>query len=258
MSGGYTGPTPDEFGRWPIVTAALAGLPLADRGLQLRTFLEAHHVEGVIAADGADLLPAALGIKPRRLGDVSFYQMPRHSFATVPDETVNELQVAAGQEWICKLLEAARRFFATGHDLANLNPASLNALGLLPDSRWGDGTLELVLGGASHSAVTGLWIGPGTDQTVAVGLFVSRGGAAALADRYTIQATSIFYPYPSRFSEAVPNDPEIHFMLITLPLDFVRCDRVGTTRFQVLPCRPRASDNFVRGAIVADSKLTSR
>ena len=58
MSGGYTGLVPEEFARWPVVTAALTGLPLAEPERQLRTFLEAHRVDAIVAAEGADLLPA--------------------------------------------------------------------------------------------------------------------------------------------------------------------------------------------------------
>jgi hypothetical protein len=222
MSGGYTGPSPEEFERWPVVNSALADLPLADPARQLRTFLEAHRVEAVVAADGAGSLPSALGIKPARLGGVSFYQLGSHVSATVPDEAVIELEEAAGQKWIGDLLEAARRYLRSGQDVANLNPSRLNALGLLPDSRWGDGTLELVLAGASHAAITGLWIGPGPKRTVSVGLFVSPAAAVALATRYAGQATSILYPYPLSFSHVLAQDHVTNFMLITLPLDVVR------------------------------------
>jgi hypothetical protein len=221
MSGGYTGPIPEEFARWPVVTAALTGLPLAEPARQLLTFLEAHRVEAVVAAEGDDLLPAALGIKPIKLGRISFYQLANRSCAAVPNQTISELEESAGQKWIGDLLEAARQFLAAGHDLGSLNPAKLNALGFLPDSRWGDGTLELVFAGASHSAVTGLWVGPGPGRTVAVGLFVTRGGATALAAHYADQATNILYPYPLPFGDAWPDDHQIHFMLIRMPLDFV-------------------------------------
>jgi len=221
MCGGYTGPVPEEFARWPVVTAALTGLPLAEPAVQLKTFLKAHQVEAVVAAEGADLFPAGLGIKPTKLGGVFFYQLDNRSRVTVPNRIISELQETAGEKWIGDLLEAARRFLLAGHDLASLNPARLNTMGLLPDSRWGDGTLDLVFAGASHSAVTGLWIGPGPDRTVGVGLFVSSGGAAALASRYADRAASILYPYPQPFRSELASDNKLHFMLIRLPLSSV-------------------------------------
>jgi hypothetical protein len=221
MSGAWMGPTPEEFQRWPVVTAALAGLPLADPGRQLRSFLAAHQVEVVIAAERAGELPATLGIRPIQLGGVSVYQLPRSVPATVSNETVEQLEEAAGQQWIGILLEAARRFFAAGQDLATLNPVKLNQLGLLPDSRWGS-TLDLVLGGASHGAITPLWIGPGPNRTVAVGMFASAAAAAALATHYAGLATNISYPYPLRSKGAAPQDHQIEFLLITMQLDCVQ------------------------------------
>ena len=220
MSGGYIGPTPEEFQRWPAVNAALFSLPLADSGRQLRSFAAAHGAEAIVAADGAGVLPAALGIKPIKLGGVSVYQLPRHMAAAVPDQSVEELEQAAAQEWIGDLLESARRFLAAGQDLASLNPVKLNELGLLPDSRWGH-TLDLVLAGASHGAITGLWIGPGPNQTLSVGLFASRSTVAVLAASYEGQVTSILYPYPLRYSTVALHDDRIEFLLMTVRVSFV-------------------------------------
>jgi hypothetical protein len=172
MSGGYIGLTPEDFERWPVVNAAIVGLPLADPGRQLRSFLAAHHVEAVVAADGATPLTAALGIKPIELGGVSVYRLPTQMAETASDEGVEPLEQAAAQEWIGDLLDAARRFLAAGQELATLNPARLHQLGFLPKSRWGR-TLDMVLACASHAAITGLWVGPGPERTVAVGLFAS-------------------------------------------------------------------------------------
>ena len=220
MSGAWMGPTPEEFQRWPAVNAALAGLPLADPGRQLRTFLVAHRVEAVVAAEGAGPLPAALGIKPIEIGGVSVYQVPPSMAATVSDQHVDELEKAATQQWFADLLNAGGRFLAAGRDLASLNPVSLHEMGLLPESRWGR-RLDLVLGGASHGAFAGLWIGPGANQTLALGLFATPAAAAALAARYRGQATSILYPYPSRFPGALQRGHRIEFLLITMPLAFV-------------------------------------
>jgi hypothetical protein len=54
-----------------------------------------------------------------------------------------------------------------------------------------------------------------------VGLFVSSGGAAALASRYAARAASILYPYPQPFKSALATDNKLHFMLIRLPLSSV-------------------------------------
>ncbi|MBV8774508.1 MAG: hypothetical protein JO166_19560 [Deltaproteobacteria bacterium] len=223
MSGAWMGPTPEEFQRWPIVSAALVGLPLADPGQQLRSFLIAHQVQAVIAAEGATSLPAALGIKPIELGGVSVYRLPNDSPATVPKQTIDRLEEAAGQEWIAHLLEAASRFLDGTRDLETLDPVKLKELGFLPNSRWGR-TLDLVLGGASHGAIAPVWIGPGPSGTVAAGLFASPSAATALASFYRGFATSILYPYPLRFTGGTPVDNEVQFLLITMPQAIVRAD----------------------------------
>jgi hypothetical protein len=222
MSGAWMGPTPQEFQRWPVVNAALAGLPLIDPRRQLLSFLAAHRVEAVIAADGAGPLPATLGIKPLELGGVSIYQLPPVLTPTVSEQTIKQLEGAATQQWFAGLLAAGNRFLAVHRPLTSLNPVTLHAMGLLPEARWAD-RLELVLGGASHGGIAGLWIGPGESQTVAAGLFATPSAAEALADRYRAYATNILYPYPMTFSHALQQDNRIDFILIELPIDFVQC-----------------------------------
>jgi hypothetical protein len=218
MSGGYIGPTPEEFKRWPAVSAALSLLPLADAHRQLRSFLAAHHVEAVVAADGAGPLSASLGIRPIELGGVSVYQLPSRMAEAASGPSIEQLEQAAAEQWMGDLLEAARRFLAADQDLADLNPVRLHELGLLPDSRW-QRTLDQVLAGISRGS--GLWIGPGPNGAVSVGLCASTSAAAALAARYGGQATSILYPYPLRFSGPVPRDDRIDFLLMTMRVTFV-------------------------------------
>ncbi len=61
------------------------------------------------------------------------------------------------------LLCAARRFLTERGKLDGLNPASARALGLLPDSKWGE-RLDLVIAGGAHGVFNGLWIGPGANR----------------------------------------------------------------------------------------------
>jgi hypothetical protein len=251
MSGAWMGPTPEEFQRWPIVNAALVRLPLADPGQQLRSFLTAHRVEAVVAAEGAEALPATLGIKPVQLGGVSVYQLPPNVAAPVSNQTIADLEVTAAQEWIGDLLEATKRFLMAGQDLAILNPVKLNQLGFLPDSRWGS-TLDLVLGGAPHGAITPLWIGPGANRTVAVGIFTSPAAAASLAVEYARHATSISYPYPLELTGAVPNERQINFLLMTIPPAFLQAENTcapsagGLARAEVAHPGPKRTGAIVK------------
>ncbi len=230
MSGAWMGPTPEEFQRWPAVSAALTGLPLRDAGRQLRSFLIAHHVEAIIAAEGADKLPAALGIKPLKLGGVSFYQLPTPGTRDLNDHVTDQLETTALQAWIGDLVTGTERFLCAGHDLGILSPARLHELGYLPDARWGR-RLDLVLGGATHGAIAPVWIGPGPNHTVAIGAFASPPAAGTLIARYAQQARDIYYPYPSRFNGEPPPGRPVHFLLITIEPYFVQnCYKASISR----------------------------
>jgi hypothetical protein len=221
MSGGYIGPTPEEFRRWPLVSAALSSLPLPDSERQLHAFLAAHRVEAVVAADGAEPLPASLGLRPIELGGVSLYRLASPSVVPVNDAAVEGLEQDAVQAWMSGLIEAARRFLTAGEDLRTLSPVRLHELGLLPDSRW-QRTLDQVLAGASHGFSTALWIGPGPNRTIGAGLFASPAAVRALVARYQKHAVSILYPYPQKLTDVSPLGHGIDFVLITLPLDFAQ------------------------------------
>src|SRR5262249_22410292 len=152
--------------------------------------------------------------------------LPSNLTAPISQQTVEELEVTAGQEWIGDLLDAARRFLLARRGLASLNPVKLNQLQLLPDSRWG-ATLDLVLGGAPHGAISPLWIGPGTHQTVAVGMFASPAAAAALAFHYAAHSASISYPYPLPFTAAAPRERQINFLLMTISPAFLQAENTS-------------------------------
>jgi hypothetical protein len=234
MSGAWMGPTPDEFQRWPAVNAALAGLPLPAPGAQLRSFLAAHRVEAVVVADGADSHVAALGITAIRLGGVSIYPMPRSTAPIVSDRAIDQLEQSATQQWFADLLEAAGCYLDAGGELSKLNPVNLQKIGLLPEARWVS-RLDLVLGGAPHGGAAELWVGPGPTHTAAFGLFASPSAVRSIIERYGPEATSIYYPYPSRFTGVLPADHRIDFLLITLPVDFVRRTEQAETASSDLP-----------------------
>lgn len=221
MAGGYIGPTPDEFARWPAVASALFSLPLADSETQWHSFLAAHRIEAIVVADGAVAPPMALPANPIRIGGVSVYPVTTDAPARVSAAQLDHLEEAAAEQWSAELLRAALHFVDEGRNLSDLNPDRLHALGLLPNSKWAD-RLDLVLAGTSHGAFTGLWIGPGRNHAFAVGLFASPKVAAALATRYRKAALEILYPYPAPYRAGWAPRGEINFMLMTIRPELVR------------------------------------
>jgi hypothetical protein len=184
----------------------------------LKSFLAAYRVDAIVVAHSAkgiaSDLPASLGIKPIEVGGVSIYRLSREAnpshVARLPD-----LQRAAAEGWLRLMLCAGQRFILGGHDPATLQPASAYALGLLPPSAWSD-SLDLLIAGLPHGATNGLWLGPGNDDSIEIGVPASGDAARVLASRYGPDAIRILYPYPNRYSAAASGGNSVDFLLITL------------------------------------------
>jgi hypothetical protein len=218
MPGGYLGQTPAEFRRWPIVNTLLTALPVARPKEQLAAFLAANQVDAIVVAqtkpEQVNIAPATDGIQPVKVGGVEFYGIV-HDSGAVPPMALDALQRVAAEAWFAQLLCAADRFLASGHKVAELNPANLHQAGLLPDSKWGR-KLDLVIAATPHGVFNGLWIGPDPDGSIAVGMFASRAAASALIASHRSTPSRVLYPYPERYTDQLPSSDEVHFLLIRL------------------------------------------
>src|SRR5579885_3439121 len=224
MAGGYIGPTPDPFRRWPFVNAALFSLPLNNSKLQTQAFVAAHRVDAIAVVDGAasaSELTTSLGIAPVELGGVSFYKLPPSQGEVPAASELNHLELEAANQWTNVLIRAAESYLAAGNRLDEVNPAALFAAGLLPPSKWAE-NLEMVLAGTSHGAINGLWVGPGPSDSLAIGLFASPVTAALLNARFDSGAVETLYPYPRRYTPKTADEGETEFMLVAIHRDFAR------------------------------------
>jgi hypothetical protein len=224
MPGGHLSTTPEDFRRWPIVNALVNSLPLPHPGQQLRAFAAAYGIDAIIVVDNAKGavrdLPAALGVRPLKIGGVSLYRL--HDNQVHPNLTKLEtFQVDTAEQWFRYMLCAGQRFVAAGGDLANLNPRVAYKLGLLQYSQWSD-DLDFLLAGLPHTAYNGLWLGPGANGTMAVGVPASGIAARALASSYQAEAASILYPYPQKYTNTVAADDKVRFLLMNLRSDAFR------------------------------------
>jgi hypothetical protein len=218
MPGGHLSTMPSDFRRWPIVNTLLTSLPVAEPAEQLKAFVAAYHVDAIVVVDSAKgivrELPALLGIKPVEAGGVLLYRLSRH--AMIPSiSDLTDLQRAATEGWLMLMLCAAQRFVAAGRDPAGLEPARAYALGLLPPSKWSD-NLDLLVAGLPHGATNGLWVGPGTDGTIEIGLPASRASTNALVSSYGADAEQVLYPYPWRYSTTPASGDTVDFLLMSL------------------------------------------
>ncbi len=227
MPGGHLSTTPEDFRRWPIVNALVNSVPLPDPGRQFRAFAAAQEIDAIVVADNAKgsarELPAALGIRPLKVGGVSLYRLDVENWARPSIADLREFQVDTAEEWFVYMLCAGQRFIADGGELARLDPRKAYDLGLLQYSDWSD-DLDFLIAGLPHNAYNGLWVGPGIGGTIAVGVPASGAAARALAARYHTDATAILYPYPQQYGSTVAPDDKVRFLLMNVrPAAFQRC-----------------------------------
>src|SRR5262249_38318765 len=154
-----------------------------------------------------NMAPATDGIQPVKVGGVEFYRIV-HDSGAVPPMALDALQRVAAEAWFAQLLCAADRFLASGHKVAELNPANLHQAGLLPDSKW-PRKLDLVIAATPHGVFNGLWIGPDPDGSISVGMFASRAAANALIATHRSTSPRVLYPYPEHYTDQLPSSDEV-------------------------------------------------
>ncbi len=240
MPGGYLGPTPQEdFRQWPLSLTLTNSIPVPDAANQLRAFVATYRIDAIVVAKGATqvgrALPASLGLKPVEAGGVVLYHLDRFSDGDTAQELAT-FQRSAVDEWFMELLCAAQRFLATGHDLAALSPEKLRSMGLLPDSEW-SAFMPLLLAGAKNGTANGMWLGPGPDRTIALGLPAWPAAAESVITRYGGNATTLLYPYPTGYAGTLPGDDSPHFLLMTLRSGALQYCRANSTKWWPVPAK---------------------
>jgi hypothetical protein len=259
MAGGYVGlapPMPEEHSGWPIMSGLynIAGVPNAAD--QFKAYLANHDVSAVVLGPrtqylvlrlggqrtiatwlrwptiereriATDKLLASLGTRPLKVGGITLYRLAPQTLAPYQDLTVIEMQQRATRARFDALLIGAERYLSQGRNPAELTPQVVQALGLVPLDWFGGEPfpshdhvgnpifhLESILSGSRANAIE-------------VGI---EGGYAALKptiDRYSAQASAIYFPYPSRLTPTA-SLPDGAAMLV---MEF---DRTGLARAAAL------------------------
>jgi hypothetical protein len=179
-------------------------------------------------------LCATLAVAPVRAGGAIIFRPSPASLAPFDPATAAEMDTRYNFERFETLLNAARDYLARGYPAANLSPSAAVRLGLLDAAIAGDPAraqttgfpftgaarrsaafqavarflishrmirerLAVELGPvppADDATTSGIWLGPWSDGSIAVGVVAGPRAAASLRSRFGAGADAIYYPYP--------------------------------------------------------------
>jgi hypothetical protein len=210
LAGGYTGITPREFERWPIINALMTATLIPSAPSQLAAFMAAHGATTVIV-DEAQRAPwsatlSALDPAPENQSGVWLYRPSPTLLARYRDASVLAMEQANAAARFTALVTAARDYLAAGNPIATLTPKRAQDLHLLPPDWVTD-----------HDVRTnnGLYLGPGPNGTIAVGVVGSYEALQPLIEKYRSQGTQIFFPYPRELTGQPLGDTFMRLLVIT-------------------------------------------
>ena len=195
MAGGWTGISPFEFRRMPIVSLFSGQTDLPEAGDQLKAYLARFAVTAIVADPSSErfdtLEPAlaSLGVAAEQSGGVLIYKIPPGKFAAYAKLTGADVEARALTLRFDTVLAAAGDYIAGGNDPRKLSPPELKRLNLLPPD-WQIAT--------APNSVNDWSIGGLTDGRIAIVLLGFPQGLKPLLDRYLDKA-ELRYPAPSRW-----------------------------------------------------------
>jgi len=208
MAGGWTGISPFEFRRMPVVNYFYGSIDLPEAGDQLKAYIARFGVQAVIADpkepnfDSFKRTLASLGVAALNEKGVWIYKIARDSFAEYSKLPAAQVEARANALRFDTILEAAGKYLADGHDLSKLSALELKRLDLIPRD-W--------LVDATPNAYFDWQIAPAPGGRVGIIIVGSYEGVRPLVDRYRATASEIDYPAPARWT------PDSH-----APLDVVK------------------------------------
>jgi hypothetical protein len=182
-------------------------------------------------------LCTTLGVMPMRAGGAVVFRLSPSGLAPWRHASAAEMDTRYNLARFELLLNAARNYLARGYAYTELSPVAAVQLGLLDAAIAGDPAPSQtdgfpLMGSARRSATfqavvrflishqmmrerlgvelgpvpardastSGIWLGPWSDASIAIGVVASPPAAAVLRARFGPSATAIYYPYPLPFS----------------------------------------------------------
>jgi hypothetical protein len=209
MAGGYTGRTPREFERWPIVNALMTATLIPDASAQLAAFMAAHDATVVVVDDThremwAGMLEA-IDPKPQHAGGIWLYRPDPVRLRPYYDASPIVMEGRNAEARFAALLAAARDYLAAGNDPAALTPARAQALHLLPPNWVTDRDVR---------TNNGLYLGPWPGGQIAIGVVGSYEALQPLIAKYRAHAAKILFPFPKELDGEPTGDTFMRLLVM--------------------------------------------
>jgi len=231
MAGGWTGTSPFEFDRMPIVSYFFGEADLPEPGDQLKAFIARFAVNAIVADPSNGNLrsfqPAldSLGIKPEQSGGALIYKIPSRTFAPYAKLTGAQVESRALALRFDTILAAAAKYIAGGSDPLKISRLELKRLNLLP-SDWNVDPAPNLLNDWSIGGLAG--------GRIAIVMLGSPEGMRPLLDRYFGKVDELDFPAPSRWNpQSVPPADRLDKLLMILD-----CAHVETAARQLASSPP--------------------
>jgi hypothetical protein len=214
MAGGWTGVSPFEFDRMPIVNFFQGDTDLPEASDQLKAYLARFAVTAVVADPSYGRFRAiqpvleSLGVPADQSGGLLLYRIPLEKFAPYAMLSSSAIEARALTLRFDAILAAAENYIAGGNDPLKLSPLELKRLNLLPPE-WQIDT--------APDSLRDWSIGGFSDNRIAIVLLGSAQGMKPLLDRYFGRVDELDYPAPSRWSpQTPPSQDRMDKMLMVL------------------------------------------
>jgi hypothetical protein len=213
MAGGWTGFSPFEFRRMPVVNYFYGSIDLPEPADQLKAYIARFGVQAVIADPEEANFPiwqwtlASLGVAALNEKGVWIYKIPRDSFGSYAKLPAAQVEARANALRFDTILEAAEKYLADGNDLSKLSALELKRLDLIPR--------DWLVDAAPHAYFD--WqVAPAPGGRVAIIIIGTYEGVRPLIDRYRAIASEIDYPAPTRWTpDSHPRPDLIKPLLVT-------------------------------------------
>jgi hypothetical protein len=209
MAGGYTGRTPREFERWPIVNALMTATLIPDASAQLAALMAAHDATVVVVDEAHREMWArmleAIDPKPQHTGGIWLYRADPARLRAYHDASPLVMEERNAEARFAALLAAARDYLAAGNDPAALTPARAQALHLLPANWVTDRDVR---------TNNGLYLGRWTGGQIAIGIVGSYDALRPLIAKYRTHAAKIFFPFPKELEGEPTGDTFMRLLVM--------------------------------------------
>ncbi len=228
MAGGYTGPLPVKYKRWPVMRALSEFTYLPDPKAQVMSFLARHQVSAVIVSDTdpdgslwQKWLPSSVGA-PIEVGGVKLYRIPSSAIIQYRGVSAAEAERQADSALFDGLLIAAAEYKAQGRKAELLTPFRAERLDLIPSSwvpgavwvpDWLVGTKFDMTRDSKGRIYRGVWLGYVDKVFLGIGIKGTYTGLRPIIDRYRSYAYRIYFPYPHKLTDNAHNTDQVFLLL---------------------------------------------